>query len=268
MNNREEVTRRELRNGMKDQIREVRMLADKTRSKHRVVCDVLKELESNGAGLLTKRDLEESLTSIPQLSNLRLSQLSKLVDSVFSSKKKTKLDRNELRAALESRIPMIDKLEDCQLPRQEAVSLVSKIMTNLESEDYEGMITAQDLIQVVTEQATAYDTDVDMQKVKKLAHKVMKGKLSRKRDHVRMALEKSGIDLIDAVLQLDDDHLIVCEVMKALELSKDGLIGSKTIKSALSTVAFKYQIEPDQLCSIIDELYIPDTKVYTRDLLR
>lgn len=57
----------------------------------------------------------------------------------------------------------------------------------------------------------------------------MKGKLSRKRDYVRVALEKSGIDLIDAVLQLDDDHLIVCEVMKALEPSKDGLIDKKKI---------------------------------------
>lgn len=96
----------------------------------------------------------------------------------------------------------------------------------------------------------------------------MKGKRSRKRDYVRVALERSGIDLIDAVLQLDEDHLIVCEVMKALESSKDGLIGKVAMKKALLFVASKYEIDSEALGSIVDELFIPDSKAYSREKLR
>lgn len=65
MNGKAEVTRREVRNGMKKSIQEVKMLSDKTRSKHKIVCDILKDLESNEAGMLSKKDLKKYLSSMP-----------------------------------------------------------------------------------------------------------------------------------------------------------------------------------------------------------
>ena len=123
------------------------------------------------------------------------------------------------------------------------MNLVSQIMYNLESDFYQGMITTKDLIQVVTEQATYYDTDVDMHKVKRLASIVMAGKSSRKRDFVRLALEKAIMELMDAVMQLDDDHLIVCEVMRSLESSRDDLISYGSIQKSLAIAADQFGID-------------------------
>jgi DUF1009 family protein len=81
-----------------------------------------------------------------------------------------------------------------------------------------------------------------MQKVIRLSNKVMAGKNSRKRDFVRLALEKAGVELMDAVLQLDDDHLIVCEVMRSLESSKEDLIGYESLQKSLAFAAEQYGI--------------------------
>lgn len=156
---------------------------------------------------------------------------------------KGKIDRIDLRQALEMAIPAIDKLQDSLLPSPKFYTPTTKLMHELEA-SIQGPMTKQDLMLGLLEQATSNDKEVDVDEINKLADNVMDKKTEMLRDEVRNNMDKFSVDLANLILNLPDDNIIVCETMKALEPSLSGKIDKTELTQNLDMVAERYGIYP------------------------
>jgi hypothetical protein len=235
-------------------------LAEKASTQHKVVAEVLKDLEGCKSSMVREEDVRGVIEKHPDLKDLPRQKLDSLVGSVMSiadPEGRGKVSRGALRAALQRKIPEIDSMQDTALPKPKELTPTSLILSALESSP-DGTLTKQELIQILIEQATNNDTDIDIEKVEHLVDNIMQGRPELKRSQIRTGLDKHNVALADTVLPLEENNLIVCEAMKALESSKSGLVSKAEARKALVKVAKKYGIEQEKCGSVLDSVFETD----------
>ena len=238
----------------------VSSLAEKASTQHKVVAEVLKGLEGCKSSMVRHEDVRGVIEKHPDLKDLPKQKLDRLLGSVMSiadPEGRGKVSRGALRAALQRKIPEIDSLEDSTLPKPKELTPTSLILSALES-SADGTLTKQEMIQILVEQGTNNDTDIDIEKVEHLVDDIMQGRPELKRSQIRTSLDEHNVALADTVLPLEENNLIVCEAMKALESSKSGLVSRDEAKKALVKVAKKYGVDQEKCGTLLDSVFDTD----------
>ena len=102
------LTRGQIRNGIKSSPDALDSLAEKISTQHKVVAEVLKELEACKSGMMRKDEIRAVIVNNPSLKDLPQAKLEGLVSSVLEiadPEGKGKVSRGALRAALQRKIP-------------------------------------------------------------------------------------------------------------------------------------------------------------------
>lgn len=152
--------------------------------------------------------------------------LADLIFAIADYEQKGSTSRNEIRKALEGKIPEINALYELSRPKVKQTA-TDKVMKQLEYTSTSEMSRLA-LVQALTEAAVLngrhIETEADSQEIKDLADMVMGDSDRLSRDKIRKALDKNGYALVDAIEMKKAENPVIDEILQAFEGSKAGLL--------------------------------------------
>lgn len=181
-----------------------------------LIAEIMQELENSVNGEVTKEEFLKVVTQVAKEQGLSPERAKALVAGLpLLQGPGDKVLRSEIRHALEEKIPEINKLIEQSRPRVQQTP-TDKVLQHLE-QNGTGEITTQGLIQSLTEIAFLngknIETEQQSKQIRELASKIMSDKSRLSLTELRMALDKNGCDLEEAVEMKPAENDVINQVM-------------------------------------------------------